>query len=150
MPADYVAHPPKHDSAIGNGHIVYTDRPIPQNPSSLSFGPVQLDLTTPIPSHPIMAPMTTLEVPHYSGIPCERPAEIVPQNAWSVVPVACQQPILDIAASNSKVGKRGAFKTPEEREQTAFTRKIGSCLRCKSQRIRVSPVSPSANPSIVE
>lgn len=34
--------------------------------------------------------------------------------------------------------KRGPFKDKEQRQQTAHVRKIGSCVRCKMQRIRVS------------
>lgn len=37
------------------------------------------------------------------------------------------------------VSKRGPFKNNEVREQTAETRRIGSCIRCRMQRIRVSP-----------
>lgn len=41
------------------------------------------------------------------------------------------------------VSKRGPFKNNEVREKTAETRRIGSCIRCRMQRIRVSPlVSP--------
>lgn len=36
------------------------------------------------------------------------------------------------------VSKRGPFKNNEVREQTAETRRIGSCIRCRMQRIRVS------------
>lgn len=35
-------------------------------------------------------------------------------------------------------GKRGPFKDPLLRKQTAQTRKRGSCIRCRMQRIRVS------------
>lgn len=34
--------------------------------------------------------------------------------------------------------KRGPFKDHMQRQQTAHTRKIGSCIRCRMQRIRVS------------
>jgi hypothetical protein len=34
--------------------------------------------------------------------------------------------------------RRGPFKDLEKREKTARTRKIGSCIRCRMQRIRVS------------
>lgn len=37
-----------------------------------------------------------------------------------------------------KSRKRGPFKDPDLREQTARTRKIGSCIRCRMQRKRVS------------
>lgn len=33
--------------------------------------------------------------------------------------------------------KRGPFKDKEKRDQTAATRKMGSCIRCRMQRIRV-------------
>lgn len=33
--------------------------------------------------------------------------------------------------------KRGPFKNQEKRQQTAHVRKIGSCIRCRMQRIRV-------------
>lgn len=33
--------------------------------------------------------------------------------------------------------KRGPFKDPQKRQKTAKTRKIGSCIRCRMQRIRV-------------
>lgn len=33
--------------------------------------------------------------------------------------------------------RRGPFKDPDIRRQTAETRKIGSCIRCRMQRIRV-------------
>lgn len=34
--------------------------------------------------------------------------------------------------------KRGKFVNLAEREATAYTRRIGSCIRCRIQRIRVS------------
>lgn len=34
-------------------------------------------------------------------------------------------------------GKRGPFRDPTLRKDTAYTRKIGSCIRCRMQRIRV-------------
>ncbi|VUC34450.1 unnamed protein product [Clonostachys rosea] len=46
------------------------------------------------------------------------------------------QPTFDILQPNQRGGKRGPFKDPSLREQTAQTRKIGSCIRCRMQRIR--------------
>jgi hypothetical protein len=48
---------------------------------------------------------------------------------------------LDIVLPNERPppAKRGPFKSNDDREKTAVTRKIGSCIRCKMQRIRVSP-----------
>lgn len=47
---------------------------------------------------------------------------------------------LDIVLTSQKPAqaKRGPFRTNDEREATAETRKIGSCIRCRMQRIRVS------------
>lgn len=48
------------------------------------------------------------------------------------------QPNFDIMQPNQRGGKRGPFKDPVLREKTAKTRKMGSCVRCRMQRIRVS------------
>ncbi|CEI64192.1 hypothetical protein FVEN_g9033 [Fusarium venenatum] len=55
------------------------------------------------------------------------------QNGWSIVD---QHPNFEILLPNQRGGKRGPFKDPNLREQTAQTRKIGSCIRCRMQRIR--------------
>jgi hypothetical protein len=44
----------------------------------------------------------------------------------------------DMLHPNQRGGKRGPFKDQNLREQTAQTRKMGSCIRCRMQRIRVS------------
>jgi hypothetical protein len=33
---------------------------------------------------------------------------------------------------------RGVFRNPKDREETAQTRGLGACIRCRMQRIRVS------------
>lgn len=38
---------------------------------------------------------------------------------------------------NRPAARRGPFKNNDDREKTAQTRKIGSCVRCRMQRIRV-------------
>jgi hypothetical protein len=38
--------------------------------------------------------------------------------------------------------KRGPFKDQDSREKTALTRKMGSCIRCRMQRIRVRAHHP--------
>lgn len=47
-------------------------------------------------------------------------------------------PNFNILLPNQRGGKRGPFRDPSLREQTAQTRRIGSCIRCRMQRIRVS------------
>lgn len=46
---------------------------------------------------------------------------------------------LEMVLPNQKpqVTKRGPFKDPQKRAKTAQVRKIGSCIRCRMQRIRV-------------
>ncbi len=47
---------------------------------------------------------------------------------------------LDVVFPNQRAptAKRGPFRDHVERQKTALTRKIGSCIRCRMQRIRVS------------
>lgn len=51
---------------------------------------------------------------------------------------------LDIVQPNQRPPpvRRGPFKSNHVREQTAETRRIGSCIRCRMQRIRVSNPRP--------
>lgn len=51
------------------------------------------------------------------------------------------------ADNQQRNGKRGPFRDQTLREQTAQTRRMGSCLRCRMQRIRVSSKLPQAKPS---
>ena len=67
--------------------------------------------------------------------------EAVPQQSWTNAATHFQQSNFDILLPNQRGGKRGPFRDPTLREQTAQTRKIGSCIRCRMQRIRVSRVS---------
>lgn len=53
-------------------------------------------------------------------------------------PYIAQEAAFDVLVPNQRGGKRGPFKDLTLREQTAQTRKIGSCIRCRMQRIRVS------------
>jgi hypothetical protein len=49
---------------------------------------------------------------------------------------------LEVVMANQKppITKRGPFRNQEKRKQTAHVRKIGSCIRCRMQRIRVSEI----------
>lgn len=56
------------------------------------------------------------------------------------LPLVSQGSDLTLMMPNQKppATKRGPFKDRETREKTAHVRKIGSCIRCRMQRIRVS------------
>lgn len=58
---------------------------------------------------------------------------------WRTIPSSNSGYGLDmVILPGPRSGKRGPFKDLALREQTAQTRKIGSCVRCRMQRIRVS------------
>lgn len=58
---------------------------------------------------------------------------------WRTIPSSHSGYGLDmVILPGPRSGKRGPFKDVALREQTAQTRKIGSCVRCRMQRIRVS------------
>ncbi|KAG6051297.1 hypothetical protein E4U39_001539 [Claviceps sp. Clav50 group G5] len=67
-----------------------------------------------------------------------------PQQSWTNAVTHFQQPYqqfypqssFDFLLPSQRGGKRGPFRDSALREQTALTRKIGSCIRCRMQRIR--------------
>ncbi|KAM0564300.1 hypothetical protein ACHAPJ_000510 [Fusarium lateritium] len=76
---------------------------------------------------------TTDSVSQYGMLVNSQMSEDAVQNGW---PLVDQHPNFEILLPNQRGGKRGPFKDPNLREQTAQTRKIGSCIRCRMQRIR--------------
>ncbi|KAF4463562.1 hypothetical protein FALBO_9615 [Fusarium albosuccineum] len=79
---------------------------------------------------------TTEDIPQYGIVPTAPLGGSPMQNGWSDVQLMDQQANFEILLPNQRGGKRGPFKDPNLREQTAQTRKIGSCIRCRMQRIR--------------
>ncbi|KAJ4271889.1 hypothetical protein NW762_000598 [Fusarium torreyae] len=76
---------------------------------------------------------TSDNVSQYGMLVNSQMSEDAVQNGW---PLVDQHPNFEILLPNQRGGKRGPFKDPNLREQTAQTRKIGSCIRCRMQRIR--------------
>ncbi len=112
------------DLSSNQGYVSQLQQYSPANNhliSSQSYGPSPLG----IPGQPIFASTA------YQGR--------YPQAAERVDGIG-QPRGLDVVLTNQKPtqAKRGPFKTNDEREATAETRKIGSCIRCRMQRIRVS------------
>ena len=68
---------------------------------------------------------------------CAAPSSGFFPDSRNDVPRQDPQSNFDILQPNQRGGKRGPFKDPSLREQTAQTRRIGSCIRCRMQRIRV-------------
>jgi hypothetical protein len=108
------------------------------SPVEYSSGPNLID-TTPV-THHGLAPADS--VSQYGMLVNGQNGEEVLQNGWSLID---QHPNFEILLPNQRGGKRGPFKDPNLREQTAQTRKIGSCIRCRMQRIRVSDVILTAS-----
>jgi hypothetical protein len=67
-------------------------------------------------------------------------ARYEPQSSFEELPAAASSgPVGPHQVQRTtSVSRRGPFKTQDAREKTAQTRKIGSCIRCRMQRIRVS------------
>ena len=118
----YVPQPFKQDPGLLNPSVI-SDYALQQDPSSLPYG---TDLSFNVPPLP-----TSEDMAHYSLVP-----------NWNEASLVDHQDNFGNFLSNQRGGKRGPFKDPNLREQTALTRKIGSCIRCRMQRIRVS-ASPS-------
>ena len=107
--------------------------PSPHGFSGSSFGILLQQLSNGAPSQAIVASSDTtaaeLEVSHPETTMSE----------WRTIPTNNSGYGLDmVILPGPRSGKRGPFKDLALREQTAQTRKIGSCVRCRMQRIRVS------------
>ncbi|KAM4059049.1 hypothetical protein HRG_008080 [Hirsutella rhossiliensis] len=63
-------------------------------------------------------------------------ADQAPLGNWSEPSVSLQPSNFDILLPDQRGGKRGPFRDPKLRQQTAQTRRTGSCIRCRMQRIR--------------
>lgn len=68
------------------------------------------------------------------------PQEVERNEHFGFIQLDSQGNRLDLVKHNQKpqATKRGPFKDPKKRAKTAQVRKIGSCIRCRMQRIRVS------------
>lgn len=67
----------------------------------------------------------------------EAMADRVPVGSWGDAYLPLQLCNVDTAPPEPRGGKRGPFKDDALRKKTAQTRRIGSCTRCRFQRIRV-------------
>lgn len=73
------------------------------------------------------------------------PEEAAKSESFDCFPLVTQGGSLALMRPNQKppATKRGPFKDLQKREKTAQVRKIGSCIRCRMQRIRVSRMRKS-------
>lgn len=81
--------------------------------------------------------------PHYSFLHGYTPNDGLNAEQLDRFQLAQQGSGLEVVMPNQKppITKRGPFRNQEKRKQTAHVRKIGSCIRCRMQRIRVSKIA---------
>ncbi|ATY59143.1 hypothetical protein A9K55_003604 [Cordyceps militaris] len=60
----------------------------------------------------------------------------IPISAFTIARAQTQPEASDAQWAGPRPGKRGPFRDPCLRQETAYTRKIGCCIRCRMQRIR--------------
>lgn len=114
------------------------DNPADEDTSPLQYGPAPL----PPPIHPPLVDIeeaTPSEMYHGYHVP---PMQNVPHSAVfedENIAVGQRQEIsVHYSPPPQRSSKRGPFRDNALREQTARTRRMGSCIRCRMQRIRVS------------
>ncbi|KAM5355866.1 hypothetical protein ACJ41O_002512 [Fusarium nematophilum] len=140
MPAGdfYVGQTLKEETQLGSQSIISAEHLVPQNVPPLQYNSnLNLVGTSALTQHGMSM---AEDISHYGLVPAAgQIGDDGTQAGWSEVHLLDQQqppPNFDILLPNQRGGKRGPFKDPNLREQTAQTRKIGSCIRCRMQRIR--------------
>ncbi|KAH0493991.1 hypothetical protein TgHK011_000630 [Trichoderma gracile] len=115
---------------------------IDENPiDAIPILPLQYGPTPLVPlAHP---PLVTIEItpsePYagYDAPAVQHPVQQVPHEDAGNSAIQRQEPAPDNnQPAAQRNGKRGPFRDQSLREQTAQTRKMGSCIRCRMQRIR--------------
>lgn len=86
-------------------------------------------------SEPFRSITTSADISQFSMLVA---GGVMEQQSWGEAPLQHQPSNFDILLPDQRGGKRGPFKDPKLREETAQTRRTGSCIRCRMQRIRVS------------
>lgn len=122
---------------LHEGHWIST----PCTPVVFGYGVSNWHLqSVSVPDTMLPSPSISAPAPHTPGTPSPLTSAhpgsstYAPEVLWSVDGIPGHQHKTSPAL---KAGKRGPFRDPVLREQTAQTRKRGSCIRCKMQRIRV-------------
>ena len=140
---------------VNGEQLVYSNPPLPEY-----YNESQLARPAPYMEGQVMSAAVVSAAPFSEAMPLHRPTNkpdgTAPQ--YSVVPAydghghmmvsdGSDQAIMyhdaryDVMMANPMnrpAARRGPFKNNDDREKTAQTRKMGSCVRCRMQRIRVS------------
>lgn len=111
------------------------ENPMDANTSLLPYGPAPL---VPLVQPPLVViEPTSPEIPNCYNTPAVQnlPQPVQPEDGVNTVDQR-QDTNPDTLQPTQRSGKRGPFRDQSLREQTAQTRKMGSCIRCRMQRIR--------------
>lgn len=125
-----IAVPPVDKLPIGGAQVIGGSSPSPHDPAP--------DLQH---AHPLLVDIetTSSNVYNYNAPPAQNLTRTTTQLAeFEERANAVAQKQYSAVDSQQRNGKRGPFRDQALREQTAQTRRMGSCLRCRMQRIRVS------------
>lgn len=134
-----IAVPPMDEIQIGGSQVIEASSPLRHGPAP-----------TLRPAHPLLVDIETTS-PHvynYNAPSAQNLTRPVTQLAMLEERAnAAAQKQYSTADNQQRNGKRGPFRDQALREQTAQTRRMGSCLRCRMQRIRVSNNPPQSKRS---
>ncbi|KAH7170959.1 hypothetical protein EDB81DRAFT_876970 [Dactylonectria macrodidyma] len=137
----YVSQPLKQEPDLPdlpNHPVMQPDPVVPQNLPVIQYGPDLGLVVSQDMAQQALVPATNMS--QYGLVPVGQLDEPLSQTmqttGWGDVCLLDQSAHFDILLPNQRGGKRGPFKDLHLREQTARTRKIGSCIRCRMQRIR--------------
>jgi hypothetical protein len=135
-----VSGPPGGPPELARGSFVPGHVMTPEQPQShMGFGEMvpfhraaTIQAPAPAPRYPMAAPL-----PYNNRDPTSVAPDLGPGGHGAPgAGIGVGGQIQMYNASSRPTAKRGPFKTTDEREKTAQTRKIGSCVRCRMQRIR--------------
>ncbi|RSL66788.1 hypothetical protein CEP54_003581 [Fusarium duplospermum] len=130
----YPNQPLKQEAQLESQPMMPAQHLMTQNLAQVGYGSdANLVSTAALPPHGLV---TAEDISPYCMAPTGQLGGDAMQGGWPEVHLLDQQPNFEIILPNQRGGKRGPFKDPSLREQTAQTRKIGSCIRCRMQRIR--------------
>ncbi|KAF6816161.1 hypothetical protein CPLU01_13941, partial [Colletotrichum plurivorum] len=124
-----------HNFPNAAGHIVSTTDMV-----SAPYGDSMMAMDmTPTMQHQTPIPVTTAGYP--MATPYAMQDMAVKDETVEQTPMPPGSSRLDIVYSHQRppASKRGPFKDIKQRQETANTRKTGSCIRCRMQRIRCVP-----------
>jgi hypothetical protein len=110
-------------------------------------GPLSLGIQPP----PYLVDLATQISPYDGHGVMDLPARFYPVQGFEVMPGTAQdKPAIPghypVQVPKTTQQKRGPFRDQDTREKTAVTRKMGSCIRCRMQRIRVSYLGRPLHP----